>query len=361
MGRKVLVVCIDGFGPEYFKLTPMPNLDYMVNSGGMIVGDSVVPTVTNVNNVSIITGKLPKYHGITSNYWVDRDREKEVYMESAEFLCCGTVLEKAKNKGLKTALLTSKKKLLNLLDRGSDYSLSAEDPPPDIVSKLGMAPDIYSPEINHWLFKALKVVLSEKNPDIIYCSTTDGPMHKFPPEDERSIYHLRKLDELLGKIVEENPQLQVYVTADHGMSYKSRGIDLQKALKRKGLKARCLPVIKDSYIVHHQNLGGASYVFSEKSTGVAEVASALAEIRGVEKVYRREDACNEFGLMPDRVGDILVLGERDVVFGEFGSIEVDVSVRSHGSMYERRVPIIGYPDFPENCTNNFDITASLEF
>ncbi len=361
MRRRALIVCIDGLGPDYLESAPTPVIDQMVASGEMVMGTAVVPTVTNVNNVSIITGKLPRDHGITSNYWIDRTTGREMYMESVEFLCCKTVLQRAKSRGLKTALLTSKKKLLRLINTGSDYRLSAEKPDSDMVSRLGDAPGIYDPEINHWLFEALKIVVSEKRPDITYCSTTDGAMHKYAPDDERSIEHIAGLDRILGIIADENPDLDIYITADHGMSSKKIGIDLQKVFGKKGIKARSLPVIKDRYVAHHRNLGGAAYVFIERSESIFEAMSVLKETRGVEVVCSREEASERFGLMAERIGDILVLAEKDVVFGEFDSVEVDVSLRSHGSIHEQKIPIIGYPRLPRGCKMNMDIVGSIRF
>ena len=123
--RKILILCIDGFGPDYLELSPTPNIDGMIREGSFVIGRSVIPSVTNVNNVSIITRTPPRIHGITSNYWIDRATGEEYYMESSRFLCHQTVLQRAKGKGMSTALLTSKKKLLGLLDTGADYSSTA--------------------------------------------------------------------------------------------------------------------------------------------------------------------------------------------------------------------------------------------
>ena len=117
MYRKIMIICVDGLGPDYVEATPTPNLDKMASEGSFIIGKSVIPSVTNVNNVSIITGVSPQIHGINSNYWLDRTTGKESYMESPDFLSCPTILESAKKKGLTTALLTSKKKTAGTFER----------------------------------------------------------------------------------------------------------------------------------------------------------------------------------------------------------------------------------------------------
>ena len=57
---------------------------------------------------------------------------------------------------------------------------------------------------------------------------------------------------------------------------------------------------------------------------------------------------NTSGEDPERIGDIVVTGEKDVVFGEPSEVEMPPSLRSHDSNHEGRVPLIGYNgDFAE--------------
>jgi len=360
MPRKVLIICVDGLGPDYLHKSPSPNLDRMAAEGSFQIGQSVIPSVTNVNNVSIITGKPPSVHGITSNYYLDHTTGRESYMESAEYVLCPTVLQRARAQGMSTALLTAKQKLLRLLDTGADYSLSAEKPDKQMIREIGPAQDIYSPDINPWLFRALRLVLQERNPDVAYCSTTDGMMHKYAPDQEESIRHIQALDSILGEIIDDNTDREVYLTADHGMSAKSRGVDLEKALRSEGIEARAIPIIKDRYVAHHQNLGGASYIYLQDESLGEEALGILQSCVGVEAAYHCEAAARRFDLMADRIGDLFVLGDQQTVFGQFETVEVPVAVRSHGSLHESAVPIIMYGSRTEHTYHrNFDIVGQL--
>lgn len=361
MRRKILIICIDGFGPDYLEGSSTPNIDRMASAGSFVIGRSVIPSVTNVNNASIITGAPPSVHGITSNYWFDRVTGEEKYMESAGFLCTPTILERARHLGKSTALLTCKEKLSHLLDTGSDYTLAAENPDEGMVGKIGPAPGIYTSEINLWLLKALRVLLREQDPDVVYCSTTDFVMHKYGPDQEESLRYIRDLDSLLGKILDDHPSRETYLTADHGMTAKTCGVDLQRVLEGEGIRARSIPIIKDLYTEHHQNLGGASYVYVERQDLISEAAGILAQSKGVEEVFLREDAAKQFDLMADRIGDLLALGGRDTVFGSFDKAEMGVQVRSHGSRYEGEVPIIAFGSKSSTpYRKNYDIVARME-
>jgi phosphonoacetate hydrolase len=66
MHKKTIFVCLDGCGPKYIEQNDTPNIDKMTTNGFYWIGNSVIPSVTNVNNVSIVTGSPLSVHGITS-------------------------------------------------------------------------------------------------------------------------------------------------------------------------------------------------------------------------------------------------------------------------------------------------------
>lgn len=338
---KILILCIDGLGPAYLDASPTPTIDRMAAEGTLTIGQSVIPSVTNVNNVSIITGVPPSLHGITSNYMLDVYTGQETYMESVEFLCYPSAISRAKALGMTTAVVTAKQKLLQLVGKDADLTLCAENPPSDMVSKVGIVGDIYSPDINLWLLRALRVLLRERDPDLVYCATTDGMMHKYGPDQEASIRHIQGLDAILGQILEDDPDRKIYLTADHGMSDKHWGVDLERVLSAQQIRARAIPIIKDRYVVHHGNLGGASYVYLHPEV-LPDAIAILGEAPGVEAVYPRREAARHFDLMAERIGDLLVLADADTVFGSFQEARVDVQLRSHGSRHESSVPILAY-------------------
>jgi phosphonoacetate hydrolase len=341
MPRKVLIILIDGGDPQYFARADVPNLRRLGARGFWVTGSCVVPSVTNVNNASVLTASFPREHGITGNFWYDPATGEGTYMESAAYLGRETLFERAKRLGLSTALFTAKVKLKTLLARGADIAVAGEDPPAELVAKVGPRCDIYSLEINWWVLEAARVVMRERDPDIVYVSTTDYIMHKYPPEHEIAQRHLHELDRILGRILDEQPERDVYVTADHGMSAKRQAIDLTQKLARAGIDVVFVPVIKDKYVVHHDNLGGVGYLYLKDAAALEDAMAALKEIPGVEQVLRREEAAERFGLMPERIGDLFVLGTPEVVFGDIAGEEQAIDIRSHGSHHEAAIPIIG--------------------
>ena len=96
---------------------------------------------------------------------------------------------------------------------------------------------------------------------------------------------------------------------------------------------------------HHKGLGGSAYVYLLKKSDAAAVKKTLLSINGVDSVLTKEQAAKDYQLMPDRIGDFMVLGDINTVFGELPDSaheQLPATYRSHGSTYEARVPLFIY-------------------
>jgi phosphonoacetate hydrolase len=375
--RKILIVMMDGFDPAYLQASDMPNTKRMISDGFYKTVKGVMPSVTNVNNTGICCGGPPSKHGITANSYFDLQTRKEEYMDKASMVLAPTVFERAAKHGIKSALLTAKKKTQSLLRTGSTIRLAAEAPRDaegsdiDWVGRLGTAPDIYSPEINHWLFRAAQIVLDETDTDLCYFHTTDYPMHMEPPWGDMSRFHLGEWDRLLGEVLDAHPDLEVYMSADHGMNFKKRCYDLNKILPKRGVEIFfAMSAERDPYVKHHRTFGGTAFVWLNETGDFERVADACRRLAGVEAVYDRYTAASRFLLHPDRIGDMLVTGDIDTVFGPLDAAEgvedLPAGFRTHGGSDESNVPLIIYnrevePRDWHGYKYNFDLTKPIGF
>ncbi len=345
--QRIVVAMIDGLGTDYFEAADMPRLKSMAGDGLYQTVSAVMPTVTNANNASICCGAFPNEHGITGNSYFDETRNQAEYMESGDALLAPTMIQRARHRGVKSALLTSKKKTVRLLGAEAEIAIAAEEPPPEYVERYGSAPDIYSREINYWLWEVAIDLLCHR-PDIgfLYVHTTDYPMHMWPPQAEESREHQQRLDELLGRVVEVAPDAALLLTADHGMNYKKRCWDLAKACERRQQPLRfALSAERDRYIKHHRTFGGTAWIWLNSPQDADEVARLMSTLEGIEEVLTREEAAERFNLMPERIGDLVVLGDKDTVFGELAGVDMEAlpdHYRTHGSVHEMEVPLIAY-------------------
>jgi phosphonoacetate hydrolase len=358
-----LILCLDGIGPEYLAASQTPTLDALSRSGWRHIGLGAMPAVTNVNNVSIVTASPPAAHGITSNYYFDRATKQAVYMESADFILAPTLFERATQHGKRSVVVTAKDKLRTLLARGASDAISAETPPQWITDALGAPPPILSVEVNHWLCRAAAEVYRRNPPDLMYLTLTDFAQHQYAPETAESQENLATLDALIGDILNTGPEFNVMAAADHGMRAKTLALDLGQILRQQKIVCDAVPIIKDRYVAHHQNLGGAAYIFLDDMAQLNDAIAVLRAERGVESVWTRAEAATEFQLYHERIGDLFVLSTEEVVFGSLPTPRENVVIRSHGCLRTRVVPIIvSGPAVPRTpFTYNYEIAGWIEW
>src|ERR1035437_2491268 len=125
--QRILISMIDGFGTDYFEASPLPTLNWMAKSGFHQNVEAVIPSVTYANNVSICCGALPREHGITGNYYFNEADGQHDYMENAEFIRVPTLMQRAAAQGVRSVLLSRKKKTVNLLAGGCEIAIPAEE------------------------------------------------------------------------------------------------------------------------------------------------------------------------------------------------------------------------------------------
>lgn len=337
-----VVVCLDGCGPDTLARSETPNLDAVAREGFHAIGEAVIPTVTNVNNTSIITASYPETHGITSNYFIDPVTGEEVYMESPVYLLAETAFRRFAREGMKSALFTAKDKLKTLIRDGAVVAESAEKPSSWLTDRIGTPPGIYTIEVNHWLLRAALDLLRHDPPDFLYVSTTDFVTHTHSPDSEPSCRNIHEIDRLIGEILNVTADLELVVTADHGMNAKTSALDLGAILKQAGIDAQAIPIIKDRHVVHHQNLGGAAYIYLRDCSAADWASAVLRQETGVEAVMTAAEAAIRYRLHPDRIGHLFVLADRETVFGTLPNPRETVCLRSHGSLHERLIPIYAY-------------------
>ncbi|HYN12111.1 MAG TPA: phosphonoacetate hydrolase [Burkholderiales bacterium] len=353
MDRPLVVVCVDGSEPAYIpeavRAGVAPFLARMQAAGTALEADCVVPSFTNPNNLSIVTGVPPSVHGICGNYFFDREAGAEVMMNDPKYLRCGTLLAAFADAGAKVVVITAKDKLSRLLGHKlKGICFSAEKADAATVELVGMpVPSVYSAELSEFVFAAGVKLMERDRPDLMYLSTTDYVQHKAAPGTPAANAFYAMMDRYLARL--DALGATIALTADHGMNAKHRAdgspdvIYLQDALDGwlgTGAARVILP-ITDPYVVHHGALGSFATVYVKANENLKKKISALP---GIELVLDREEAARRFELPPDRIGDLVVVSTRHVVIGT-SKARHDLSglnepLRSHGGVSEQRVPLL---------------------
>ena len=100
-----------------------PNFARLMRTGANLRALSVIPSFTNPNNLSIITGAPPAVHGIAGNYFYDRGDRRGSDDERCRVSCAPpTIMQAFHDAGAKVAVVTAKDKLRTLLGNGLDMS-----------------------------------------------------------------------------------------------------------------------------------------------------------------------------------------------------------------------------------------------
>ncbi len=363
------VVCMyDGFGYDYYEKNLLPTMKQMAADGMLKRGRAVFPTLTNANNISIICGAPPAVHGVTTNCYFDEAAGTARFLEDPKTILSPTIFQQFRERGVGSALLTCKEKTLLLVGADADIAVAAENPSPEVIAKFGPAPPMYSSEVNYWLWEiALDILASQPEIGLVYVHTTDYPMHMWAPEEQASIDHMNRLDDLLEQAQTIAPDALFLITADHGMNSKRVCIDLRKSCAEHGINLRfCVSPVADRLLKHHRGFGGVSYVYLHSDDDLAQVTEFLLGIDGVEEVIPREEAAARFDLLAERIGDLVVLADKDTVFGDLESPQelLAPDYRNHGSMYENDIPLIisgyrGTLPASDRFEMNYDLTGWL--
>ncbi len=380
----VVVVCVDGCEPEYVTRAVEGGaaawLGDVMAKGTALEVDAVVPTFTNPNNLSIVTGVPPSVHGICGNYFYDREADVEVMMNDPKYLRADTILAAFARAGAALAVVTAKDKLRRLLGHGmrgicfsseqADRTTRAEHGLDDALGLVGRPlPSVYSAALSEFVFAAGVRLMESVRPDIMYLSTTDYVQHKHAPGTPEANAFYRMMDGYLAQL--HALGATVALTADHGMNAKTDAagapavVYLQDRLDDwlGAGRARVILPITDPYVVHHGALGSFATVYLPAGADAGAVGRRLAALPGVEVVLERAAACVRFELPPDRMGDLVVISARHVVLGTAVARHdlsgLDAPLRSHGGLSEQRVPLLvnrRTADLPAGARlRNFDV------
>ena len=386
----LVVICCDGSEPAYMEVAMqaglMPNLRRIIARGENRRGLSVIPSFTNPNNLSIVTGRPPAVHGICGNYLIDPASGQETMMNDPKWLRAPTIFEAFQKAGARIAMVTAKDKLRLLLGKGlvfdgtaiafssekADKVSLADNGIADACALVGMGvPDVYSAELSEFVFAAGVKLLSGFRPDLMYLSTTDYVQHKYAPGSEGANRFYAMMDRYLGALDEAGAI--IVIVADHGMKDKHLAggapdvLYLQDVLDQAfgpGRTKVILP-ITDPYVVHHGALGSFATVYAY-GPDVKDVMAVIARQDGIDAVLDRREGCARYELPEDRMGDIIVVSGGPLGSKVIGTSRdkhdlsgLDEPLRSHGGLTEQEIPVIANRKFanPPDRLRNFDAFA----
>ncbi len=386
--QPTVVICADGCDPAYLdagiNAGVIPTIAGFRNGGFFGTADAAMPTFTNPNNVSLVTGVPPSVHGISGNFALDRATGAEIMMTDPAMLRSPTLLALMAQAGVAVAAVTAKDKLRRMLGHGwQGVCFSSEMADACTVEEHGVEhvealvgrpkPDMYSADLSLFVLDAGIKLVEQGRAELLYLSLSDYVQHGHPPDETEALDFHHALDARVAALIALG--CVVGVTADHGMNDKARPdgsphvIFLEDVLNREfGAGAvRVICPITDPFVRHHGALGSFVRVYAKKPVALEELARSVRGLPGVDQVLDRAAAAAEYELPYDREADLVVTGDANTVLGA-SEAEHDLAalaghrLRSHGGRGEQRVPFLlshplttAYRERARGRLRNFDI------
>ncbi|EHL98705.1 phosphonoacetate hydrolase [Acetobacteraceae bacterium AT-5844] len=370
--RPVAVVCLDGCDSEYLdvgqKAGELPFFAHCLAKGFAAQALAAMPTFTNPNNASLVTGVPPALHGVSGNFYLDRATGETVMVTGDAEMRAPTILAAMADAGVPTAMVTAKDKLRAALAKGlpigpgiavsAQHASAARESTHgigDLTALLGQPePDQYSAELSLFVLDTGIALARRGKARLMYLSLSDYVQHRHAPQSEEARAFMRALDARLGTLAALG--WVVAATADHGMTDMARPDgspeivfvgDLLDARFGAGTTQVICP-ITDPFVRHHGALGGLVRVHLRRDADVPSVDDVLATLRAEPRlleVLPGEEACARYGMAPHMEGDVTVIARRGVALGSRAA-EHDLAqlagerLRSHGGLAEQVVPFL---------------------
>ncbi len=334
--QPTVVVCIDGSEPGYIEATVAagraPWFAKVLKAGTNLIADCVMPSFTNPNNISIVTGRPPAVHGINGNYFFDPNTGEEVMMNDPKFLRVETLFPAFQRAGCRITVITAKDKLRGLLGKGlelapgkacsfssekSDKTSLTENGIEGVNALVGMpVPDVYSAGLSEFVFAAGVKLMERDRPEIMYLSTTDYIQHKHAPGTPVANDFYAMMDGYMAKL--DAMGCTIVLTADHGMNAKFAQDGQPDAIYLQDVfdgwlgkdQARVILPITDPYVVHHGALGSYAVVYLPTGIKPEEMVAKLKAMPGIEAALTKDEAAKRFELPADRLGHLVVVSTK---------------------------------------------------
>ncbi|MFM9960474.1 MAG: alkaline phosphatase family protein [Planctomycetaceae bacterium] len=338
MTRPLVIINVVGLTHEMLG-TNTPHISRVAADGFAIPMGTVLPAVTCSAQATLLTGSLPREHGIVANGWYWRDLAEVLFWRQSNQLVRG---ERLYDTARKRDPSYSVAKLFWWFNMYADVNWSVTprpsypadgrkvmdsySQPAELKDRLqerlgvfplfkfwGPAADITS---TRWIAEATVAVMHDHNPalTLAYLPHLDYNLQRLGPDDSRIADDIRAVDAEAGKIIDaaRSRGADIVVLSEYAITAVSRPIHINRVLREHGyLIARREKLGWETLdagasrafaVADHQ----VAHVYVRRTEDVAAVAELLRKTPGIERVLDRA-AQVEFGLDHERSGELVVI------------------------------------------------------
>lgn len=338
-----LVLNVVGLTPGLLKHAP--NLQALATQGAVRPLTTVLPAVTTTVQSTMLTGTLPREHGIVANGWYFRDlSEIWLWRQSNRLVQGEKVWEAAKRRN--PAFTCAKLFWWYNMYADVDFAVT---PRPMYLADGRKLPDIHTHpaglrdelqgalgpfplfrfwgpgadiESSRWIAASALHLLDRQQPTLtlVYLPHLDYDLQRFGPNHPGIPAQVAAVDALCGPLIEKARSLgaHVVVLSEYGITEVSRPVHINRALRENGwLKVRLEQGreqldagASDAFaIADHQ----IAHVHVSRSELLPEVMACLRTLPGVETVLD-EAGKRAAGLDHPRSGELVAVAKADSWF-----------------------------------------------
>lgn len=321
---KVCVINVVGLTPELVKHAP--NIQAL---GNCQAWTSPLPAVTATSQATMLTGTMPREHGIVGNGWYFRETGEVRFWQQSNQLISGEKLyqdvETAKmfwwfNQGAPVRWSVTPKphygcdgsKVFDILDQSGC----------ELTKKLGPFPffSFWGPSAglpaSDWIAKASAEVMRHQRPQLtlVYLPHLDYDYQRYPEQDPQRVV---EVDQCVAKLLAACDEIDAtpIIVSEYGLVPVSRPVHINRILRDAGLLAvrdgpfgeTMLPLDSRAFSVPDHQL---AHVYVNDPSAMQEVKRLLEASDGIGSVVDPGD----IQLDHPRSGELIALAEPDAWF-----------------------------------------------
>ncbi|MCL6501769.1 MAG: alkaline phosphatase family protein [Pirellulales bacterium] len=345
MTKPVVVINVVGLSPAHLG-RHTPHISALAQEGFACPLGTVLPAVTCTAQSTLLTGLLPRQHGIVANGWYERELAEVVFWKQSNRLVQGERIYQAarrRDPAYTTAKLFWWFNMYapvqwSITPRPSypadgrklfDIYTQPESLRDEIQSHLGVFPlqHFWGPAADirstRWIVEAALEVQRRFRPTLmlVYLPHLDYNLQRFGPEFAGLHRDLKLVDAEAGRLITAARErgAEVVVHSEYAITSVSRPVHVNRMLREHGL----LRVRRETLGWETLDAGASrafavadhqvAHIYVADPEDVAEVAALLERMPGIERVLHRDEQAAE-GLDHPRGGELVAVAAPDAWF-----------------------------------------------
>lgn len=341
--RALLVLNIVGLTRSLLAKFPSraKHLEALLKGGASANLAAVLPAVTTTSQATMLTGTLPREHGIVANGWYFRDLAEVHFWKQSNRLVEGEKVwdtAHARDPKFTSAQICWWYNMYSANDvavtmrpyePGDGVVSLLYTKPPDLAleldAELGRFPlfDFWGPRAgiasSEWIARCAASVERRFAPtlSLVYLPHLDYNLQRLGPDDPAIGDDLAAVDAVTGRLIDAARArgAEVVVLSEYGLTKVSGAVDINRVLRRAGfLKVQrqldwelldC-GTSRAFAVADHQ----VAHVYVADPADIAQVKEVLEKTPGIERVLAA-DALHEAGLDHPRAGELVAISAPD--------------------------------------------------